>query len=243
MARFSGKVALISGGARGQGAHEAAMLVAEGGRVVIGDILEEEGRALASALGTSARFSRLDVTREEDWASVIAAATDWEPPTLLINNAGIFRGASLEQSSIAEFEAHYRVNQLGPFLGMRALAPIMRAAGGGAIVNISSVAGLRGTAGTIAYGATKWALRGMTKIAASELASSNIRVNSVHPGLVVTDMIDWIPAAGRDDYRSRLPLGRLVTVAEVAEVVLFLLSDAAASMTGTEIVIDAGAVL
>src|SRR5215469_5665932 len=159
MARFDNKVVLISGGARGQGAAEARLLVAEGAKVVIGDVLEAEGRRLAEELGPAAAFVRQDVTGEADWANAIAAAQKLGGLHGMVNNAGIFAPRSLMETDAALFERHMRVNQLGCFLGMKAVVPLMERSGGGAIVNISSVAGLRGSPGAIAYSATKWALR------------------------------------------------------------------------------------
>src|SRR5215470_9940630 len=156
MDRVKGKVILISGGARGQGAAEARLFVAEGARVVIGDVLEAEGRQLASELGPSAAFVRQDVTQERAWETAI--------------NAAIYQPRTLIETDTELFERHTRINQLGCFLGMKTVVPLMERSGGGSIVNISSVAGLRGSPGALAYSATKWALRGMTKAAAIDLA-------------------------------------------------------------------------
>jgi 3alpha(or 20beta)-hydroxysteroid dehydrogenase len=166
MARCQDKVVIISGGARGQGAAEARLLVAEGAKVVIGDVLEAEGRKLAEELGSRAMFLRHDVTEEGDWAKAVQAAERLGGLHGMVNNAGIFVPRSLMETDAALFERHMRVNQLGCFLGMKAVADLMERSGGGSIVNISSVAGLRGSPGAIAYSATKWALRGMTKAAA-----------------------------------------------------------------------------
>ena len=175
MDRLKGKVILISGGARGQGAAEARLCVGEGARVVIGDVLETEGRALATELGAAAAFVRQDVTRESDWQATVAAAEAMGGLHGLINNAGIYQPRTLMETDTDLFERHMRVNQLGCFLGMQAVVPLMERSGGGSIVNISSVAGLRGSPGAIAYSATKWALRGMTKAAAIDLAPKKNR--------------------------------------------------------------------
>ena len=243
MAQFDGRVVLISGGARGQGAAEARMLVARGARVVIGDVLEAEGVALARDLGDAAAFVSQDVTRPEDWARAVAAAEALGGLHGLVNNAGIYIPKPLMQTDVELFERHVRINQLGCFLGMQAAVPAMERAGGGSIVNISSVAGLRGSPNAFAYSATKWALRGMTKAAAADLASHNIRVNSVHPGPIETPMLDVrTPEENRRRLQS-VPMRRAGTAEEVAKLVLFLLSDDSAYMTGAELAIDGGATL
>jgi 3alpha(or 20beta)-hydroxysteroid dehydrogenase len=243
MARFSGKVMLISGGARGQGAAEARLLVAEGARVILGDVLEAEGAALASELGPAAQFFKLDVTKEADWARAVAAAEALGPLTGLVNNAGIYVPKLMMETDAALFERHTSINQLGCFLGMKAVVPTMERAGGGSIVNISSTAGLRGSARAFAYGATKWALRGMTKSAALELAPRGIRVNSVHPGPIATPMLDIRTPEENAARLTSVPMGRQGTAEEVARLVLFLLSDESSYMTGSELAIDGGATL
>ncbi|MDO9707337.1 SDR family NAD(P)-dependent oxidoreductase [Paracraurococcus lichenis] len=243
MARFAGKVVLISGGARGQGAAEARLLVAEGGRVVIGDVLEAQGRALAAELGAAARFVRQDVTRLEDWAAAVEAAESMGGLHGMVNNAGIYVPKPLMQTDAELFERHMRVNQLGCFLGMQAVVPAMERAGGGSIVNISSTAGLRGSPGALAYCATKWALRGMTKAAAVDLAPRGIRVNSVHPGPIDTDMVKVWTNEQRAVRLSQIPIGRIGEAEDVARVVLFLLSEESAYMTGAELSVDGGASL
>jgi 3alpha(or 20beta)-hydroxysteroid dehydrogenase len=244
MARVDGKVILISGGARGQGAAEARLCVAEGARVVIGDVLEAEGRQLAAELGAAARFLRQDVTRESDWQKAIEAAQSFGGLHGLVNNAGIFQPRTLMETDAELFERHMRVNQLGCFFGMKCVVPLMERSGGGSIVNISSVAGLRGSPGAIAYSATKWALRGMTKAAAIDLASRKIRVNSVHPGPIDTEMLK--APRPSEQYRvriERVPMKRMGTAEEVARLVLFLLSDESGYITGAEVTIDGGTVL
>jgi len=240
MARFNGKVILISGGARGQGAAEARMLVAEGGRVVIGDVLETEGRRLAAELGDAAVFLHQDVTEEADWKEAVETAEHLGGLHGMVNNAGIFIPRSLMETDTALFERHMRVNQLGCFLGMKAVVGAMERSGGGSIVNISSVAGLRGSPGAIAYSATKWALRGMTKAAAIDLAPRNIRVNSVHPGPIDTEMLKVRTPEENRRRIEMVPMRRMGTAEEVAKLVLFLLSDDSAYITGAEMTIDGG---
>ncbi|MBV8612169.1 MAG: glucose 1-dehydrogenase [Acetobacteraceae bacterium] len=240
MPRFQNKVVLISGGARGQGAAEARMIVAEGGRVVIGDVLDAEGQRLAGELGDSAVFLRQDVTEEADWARAVEAAERLGGLRGMVNNAGIYVPATLLETDQALFERHMRINQLGCFLGMKAVAGAMERAGGGSIVNISSVAGLRGSPGAIAYSATKWALRGMTKAAAIELAPHGIRVNSVHPGPIDTEMLKVRTPEQNARRVQQVPMLRMGTAEEVARLVLFLLSDDSAYITGAEVSIDGG---
>lgn len=243
MARFDGKVVLISGGARGQGAAEARALVAEGARVVLGDVLEAEGAALAQELGPKARFLCQDVTSEADWAACVAAAEAMGGLHGLVNNAGIYVPARLMETSAALFQRHLQINQFGAFLGMQAVVPAMRRAGGGSIVNISSTAGLRGSPRALAYSGTKWALRGMTKAAALDLAPDNIRVNSVHPGPIATPMLDVRTPEENQARLAQVPLRRQGSAEEVAGLVLFLLSDESRYMTGAELAIDGGASL
>jgi 3alpha(or 20beta)-hydroxysteroid dehydrogenase len=240
MTRFQGKGILISGGARGQGAAEARMLVAEGARVVIGDLREDEGRRLAAELGAAAAFVRHDVTDEAEWARAVAAAEALGGLHGMVNNAGIYIPRTLLETDVALFEQHVRINQLGCFLGMKAVVGAMERSGGGSIVNISSVAGLRGSPGAFAYSATKWALRGMTKSAAIDLAPRRIRVNSVHPGPIDTEMLKIRSAEDNQRRTQQVPMKRMGTAEEVAQLVLFLLSDDSAYVTGAELTIDGG---
>jgi 3alpha(or 20beta)-hydroxysteroid dehydrogenase len=241
--RFDDKVFVLSGGARGLGEAQARQLVAEGGRVLIGDILVEEGERLASELGERCRFQRLDVTSEAQWSDAVAAAEQMGPVHGLVNNAGVYKPVPLLDTDAAEFERHTRVNQLGTFLGMRAVVPALERSGGGAIVNISSTVGLRSAPNSIAYTATKWAVRGMTKAAALELAPKNIRVNSVHPGVIDTDMIAIRSREQNIARVQQVPMKRLGTAEEIAMLVLFLLSDDSRYMTGSEVAMDGGAAL
>jgi 3alpha(or 20beta)-hydroxysteroid dehydrogenase len=243
MARLAGKIILISGGARGQGAAEARLFVAEGAKVVIGDVLEAQGERLASELGEAAVFVRQDVTREDDWDKAVNAAAGLGGLHGLVNNAGIYQPKTLMETDAALFERHMRVNQLGCFLGMKAVVPLMERSGGGSIVNISSVAGLRGSPGAIAYSATKWALRGMTKAAAIDLARRKIRVNSVHPGPIDTEMLNVQTPEQSQRRLEAVPMKRRGTAQEVAALVLFLLSEESGYITGAEVAIDGGATL
>jgi 3alpha(or 20beta)-hydroxysteroid dehydrogenase len=243
MGRLEGKVILISGGARGQGAAEARLFVAEGARVIIGDVLEPQGRALAAELGQSAAFVPHDVTKETDWQRAVDAAQALGGLHGMVNNAGIYQPKTLMETDVELFERHMRVNQLGCFIGMKAVVPLMEKSDGGSIVNVSSVAGLRGSPGAIAYSATKWALRGMTKAAAVDLAPQKIRVNSIHPGPIDTEMLKVRTAEQNAERLTRVPMNRMGTVDEIAKLVLFLLSDESSYITGAEVAIDGGATL
>lgn len=242
--RFEGKTVLITGGARGQGAAEAIQIASEGGQVVIGDILDEQGKQLAATIGENASYVHLDVSSEQDWRSLIRCLEGKRTGLHgLVNNAAIYEPLPMTDSSVALFEKHFRVNQLGCFLGMREVSPLIETSGGGAIVNISSIAGMRGSRTCMAYSATKWALRGMTKCAALELAPAGIRVNSIHPGWVETEMLLAEDSSDRESQYALIPLKRAGTVDEVADLVLFLLSNESRYITGAEIAIDGGLLL
>ncbi len=243
MNRLAGKIILISGGARGQGAAEARLFVAEGARVVIGDILEAEGQRVAADLGRPAVFVRLDVTLEHDWTRAVETAIGLGGLHGLVNNAGIYQPKTLMETDAALFERHMRVNQLGCFLGMKSVVPAMTQTGSGSIVNISSVAGLRGSPGAIAYSSTKWALRGMTKAAAIDLAPRKIRVNSIHPGPIDTEMLNVRTPEQNQQRLQSVPMKRMGTAKEVADLTLFLLSEESGYITGAEVAIDGGAAL
>ena len=243
MGRVDGKVVLVSGGARGQGEAEARLLVREGARVVIGDVQDELGAKVAAELGSGALYHPLDVRRPQDWQRGVAAAEQrFGRLDGLVNNAGISRSGAIETMPLAAYLEVIQVNQVGCFLGMQAAIPALRRAGGGSIVNISSIAGLRGVAGMAAYCASKFAIRGMTKAAALELGHDGIRVNSVHPGTIDTPMVSGPEFAGVDKaaYFAKQPIPRIGTSEEVASLVLYLISDESAFATGGEFVIDGG---
>jgi 3alpha(or 20beta)-hydroxysteroid dehydrogenase len=243
MGRVDGKVVLISGGARGQGAAEARLLAREGARAVIGDILDEAGTKLAAEIGDRVRYQRLDVRIATDWQRCVAVAErEFGRLDGLVNNAGISRAGAIETMPLADYLEVVNVNQVGCFLGMQAAIPALRRAGGGAIVNISSIAGLRGVAGMAAYCASKFAIRGMTKVAALELGHAGIRVNSVHPGTIDTPMVSGpeFEAVDKAAYFAKQPIPRIGTSEEVASLVLYLISDESAFATGGEFVIDGG---
>lgn len=239
MGRFDGKVALISGGARGMGAAHVRGLIAEGAKVVFGDILDDEGASLAEELGDSAHYVHLDVTKDDDWKQAIAAAeTAYGPISLLVNNAGIVAYGPVDVMEPDEFRRVIDINLTGTFLGMHYTVPSMRKAGGGAIINISSTAGLMGYATIAAYGASKWGVRGMTKAVAMELGSDNIRVMSIHPGPIRTPMTEGMG----DELTMAQPIKRFGEPEEVTKLMMFMAADATYS-TGSEWVIDGGAVL
>ncbi|HEX5366260.1 MAG TPA: glucose 1-dehydrogenase [Acidimicrobiales bacterium] len=245
MARLDGKVALITGAARGQGAVEARRFVEEGARVVVADVLDDEGRAVADSLDGSGAYTHLDVSSEADWAAAMDTARQaFGGLDVLVNNAGILLIRPLEQTGVDDYMRVVSVNQLGVFLGMRSAAPLLTERGGGSIVNISSVDGLVGTPGFTAYVATKFAVRGMTKAAAIELGSRGIRVNSVHPGGVDTPMLRLDAGMAEDvdldALFKRNPLPRCGRPEDVANLVLFLASDESAYCTGSEFVVDGG---
>jgi 3alpha(or 20beta)-hydroxysteroid dehydrogenase len=240
MNRFVGGVVVVTGAARGQGAEQARRLVSEGARVVLSDILDEEGRDLATNLGKAAIFIHHDVTSEEGWFALIAEAERFGAMRGLVNNAGIYRPVPLLETEVSMVEQHFRVNQLGTLLGMKHGGAALKRCGRGSIVNISSTTGLRGTINSVSYGATKWAIRGMTKTAALELAPFKIRVNSVHPGLIDTAMLDVRRGEDLEQREAKIPMGRMGTVNDVANAVLFLLSDESDYITGAEISIDGG---
>ncbi|GAA2343114.1 glucose 1-dehydrogenase [Saccharopolyspora halophila] len=242
MGRLAGKVALITGAARGQGAAIARGFVAEGASVVIADVREELGKRTADELGDAAIFQRLDVSDETDWAAAVVATTQqFGKLDVLVNNAGVLTFSALEDMELAEYERIVRVNQFGTFLGMRAAVPELDAAGGGSIVNFSSVEGLGGMPNLVAYTASKFAIRGMTKAAATELGRRGIRVNSVHPGMVDTGMIrDFTGDGDISPIGEMVPLGRPGEPEDVVGLVVFLASDESGYCTGAEFVADGG---
>ncbi len=236
MARLDNAVILITGAARGQGEAEALKAAAAGATVVVTDVLDDEGIDVANRAGGA--YHRLDVTQAASWVDVVGAVTaEHGRIDGLVNNAGIFRHGGVLEGDVDSFRLITEVNQVGVFNGMVHVAPVMKDNGGGSIVNISSVAGLRGL-GTIGYTASKWAVRGMSKAAARELAPHGIRVNSVHPGLIETEMLSQLSGGANDALTAMVPLGRTATSEEVADVVIFLLSDEASYVTGAEIAVD-----
>jgi 3alpha(or 20beta)-hydroxysteroid dehydrogenase len=245
--RLAGKVALITGAARGQGAAEAALFASEGASVVLTDVLTDEGRATAAAIAAkhgpdAAVFLEHDVRSEAAWAAVVAATLErYGRVDVLVNNAGVFRPGGVTTTTEADYRFIIDINQIGVFLGMRAIAPAMVEQRSGSIVNISSIAGLAGSAGFLAYGASKWAVRGMTKSVARELAPLGVRVNSVHPGIIDTAMAGLFDDLGvRHAVDQRIPFGREATPEEVAQLVLYLASDESRYSTGSEFVVDGG---
>jgi 3alpha(or 20beta)-hydroxysteroid dehydrogenase len=234
--RLDGKVALITGAARGMGSAHARRFVAEGARVVLGDILDGEGAALAADLGPAARYIRLDVTKPDDWAAAVAlCVADFGGLDILVNNAGIFGGAAIVEHPLDLWQRMIDINLTGVFLGIRAATTVLVASGSGSIINISSVAGLRGAPGGSAYVASKFGVRGLTKAVAAELAPFGVRCNSVHPGIIDTPM-----AAGLNTQGYDYPLGRMARSEEVTNIVLYLASDEASYSTGSEFVVDGG---
>ncbi|MFI0981603.1 glucose 1-dehydrogenase [Streptomyces sp. NPDC021093] len=238
---LTGKTVVITGGARGLGAEAARQAVAAGANVVITDVLDEEGAATAAELGERARFQHHDVTSEEDWARVAAfAVAEFGGIDGLVNNAGISTGRFLADESVEHFRKVLDINLTGVFIGMKSVVPAMKETGGGSIVNISSAAGLMGLALTAGYGASKWGVRGLTKIGAVELGTARIRVNSVHPGMTYTPMTAAVGIQQGEGNYPNTPMGRVGEAHEIAGAVVFLLSDSASYVTGAELAVDGG---
>lgn len=241
--RLAGKVAIVTGAAQGQGAAIARAFVDEGAQVAIADIADEPGKQLADELGTDAIFVHHDVSDEESWQAVVTETTStFGPVTALVNNAGVLQFAELASMEGADFERLFRINVMGCFLGMKTVAPVMADAGGGSIMNCSSVEGLGGMPTLVAYTGTKFAIRGMTKAAAMELGPKNIRVNSVHPGMVDTGMTRaYAGEEGMKWAAKRVALKRVGTPDDIAPMYVFLASDESSFSTGAEFVADGGA--
>ena len=242
--RLAGKVAIVSGGSRGMGAFEAELFVKEGAKVVVGDVREAEGRALAEKIGGDAAFVRLDVTSEEDWAAAVKEAVDcYGKLDILVNNAGVSARGSIEETTVEDWDRVMDINAKGVFLGTRSAIPEMRKGGGGSIINISSQLGLVGmNESSPQYQASKGAVRIFTKSTAVQYAAEGIRVNSVHPGPIVTPMTEArrSDAAVQQVMVSRIPLGRYGESEDVAYGVLYLASDESSYITGTDIKITGG---
>lgn len=251
MSRVEGKVAIVTGSARGTGEETARLLCNEGAKVVVADVLEEQGAAVAADLGSDAHFVRLDVTNEESWANCVGETTErFGAPTVLVNNAGLLHIAALIETEADDVERLWRVNQLGPFLGMKAVALAMQGAGGGSIVNVASVDGLSAKNGLAAYASTKWGLRGLTRVAALELGQRGIRVNTVcpeagGPGMrrpFTPDSIDPMDtlAFTHDVIPNNQKRPGIEIIRDIARMILFLASDESLSCTGSDYAVDAG---
>ncbi|MEE2674693.1 MAG: SDR family oxidoreductase [Myxococcota bacterium] len=237
--RLAGKVAIITGAARGQGAAEAKLFVEHGAKVVLGDVLDE-GRAVADGLGDAATFVPMDIRREEDWAAAVEAAEALGPLNVLINNAAVVHFSSIVETTLEDYKRVIDINQVGTFLGIRSVIEPMKAAGGGSIINVSSIDGLQAKNALIAYAASKWAIRGMTKVAALELGHHGIRVNSLHPGGIDTVMGNPAGLENIDEFYKRHPIPRAGRPEEMAQLALFLASDESSYSTGSEFVADGG---
>jgi 3alpha(or 20beta)-hydroxysteroid dehydrogenase len=240
MGRLDGKVALITGGARGQGAAEGKLFRAEGAEVYLTDVLVDEGIETAAKIG--ATFIEHDVTDSDAWTAIVKRIENEHAHLdVLINNAGIFHMMGMADTERELWDRTIAINQTGVFLGLQAVAAIMTRQKSGSIINISSIAGLRGSSGAFAYGASKWAVRGMTKSAAQELSPHGIRVNSIHPGIIETAMVDEFSRKGiNENVRQQIPMGHYADASEVANLALFLASDESTYCSGSEFVVDGG---
>jgi 3alpha(or 20beta)-hydroxysteroid dehydrogenase len=244
MGRLEGRTALVTGAARGQGAVFAQAMAEEGARVVLADVRDPEGREAASQIGDAAAYRHLDVTSQDEWRATVAwCEEELGPISILVNNAGILRVGAFEHMSLEDYRAVIEVNQVGCFLGMQSVISSMRSAGGGSIINMSSVAGLHGTRGVMGYVASKFAVRGMTRAAALELGIDGIRVNSIHPGTIDTPMVNdgSFDSVDRQAYFASIPAGRMGQPSDVAGLVVFLASDESSYCTGAEFIVDGGA--
>jgi 3alpha(or 20beta)-hydroxysteroid dehydrogenase len=241
MTSFSGLTAIVTGAAGAMGEQDARMFAERGANVVLTDVRADEGTAIADDIGKSAVFVPHDVSSESGWNTVIETALSaFGSVNVLVNNAAISKAIKLIDTDVDTFDLFYRINQLGVYLGMKSVVEPMKAVGGGSIINISSVAGLRGASTLFAYSASKWAVRGMTQSAALELARFKIRVNAVFPGVIDTPMNAPNPPGMNDVLVKTTPLRRMGESREVAEAVLFLASPEASFATGAELAIDGG---
>ncbi|WP_127781921.1 glucose 1-dehydrogenase [Rhodococcus sp. X156] len=245
MADLAGKVAIITGAAGGQGAAAARRFIEEGAQVMIADIDDVKGAALADELGEHAHYRHLDVGNEEQWADLVEETVALLGKVdVLVNNAGILMFSALADTTLEQYERVIRINQVGTFLGMRSVVKPMTAAGGGSIINTSSIEGLAAVPLLVAYSSSKFAIRGMSKVAAMELGEVGIRVNSVHPGMIDTNMVSTAAGGGEVDLSPagrKVALRRVGRPEEIAEVLVFLASDKSSYCTGAEFVADGGA--
>lgn len=242
--RLSGRVAIVTGAAGGMGAALAALFVAEGAHVVLTDVNDGEGKVVADELGAHAEYVHHDVGDEAAWTELVQRVdSTYGRVDILVNNAGITRAGSLEEFEVDDFDAVVRVNQLGVLLGMRSVVAPMRRAGGGSIINIASAASIRSLPGLIVYSGTKFAVRGMSQVAAAELGPDNIRVNTIHPGATDTPMHRANPSELHAKLLERIPLKRFGDPGDIAEMALFLASDASSYVTGSDFLVDGGFVL
>ena len=252
MIDLTDKVALVSGGSRGMGASHVRALVNSGAKVILGDILEEQGEALEQELGSNAKFVQLDVTKEDNWKEAVNEAMSlFGALHILVNNAGVACHSPLENCSLEEYRRVTEINQTGVFLGMREVISAMRETGEGSIINISSIDGITGMANVLPYVASKFAVTGMTKTAALELARYNIRTNSIHPGYIETPMISGFDTDSetnvedgvqmmRDYCAYRVPSGRVGKSEDITNIVLFLASEASSYCNGSQFICDGG---
>lgn len=242
MKRLTGKVALVTGGARGMGEATVRLLLEEGARVLIGDVLDEAGQALAEELGEDARYIHLDVTRKSEWTAAVASAAELGALSVLVNNAAIIFHKTIADTTEEDFMKIVSVNQLGVFLGMQSVFESLKTNGGGSIINVSSIDGLQSKNSLVAYSSTKWAVRGMTKAAAMEMGKFRIRVNSVHPGGIFTAMhgSEFMSQEDADNFYKNHAIPRVGLPREVAALSAFLASDEATYSTGAEFIADGG---
>ncbi len=242
MKRLTGKVAIVTGGARGMGEATVRLLIEEGARVLIGDVLDEPGQALADELGEDARYVHLDVTSKSDWAAAVTSAAELGALSVLVNNAAIIFQKTIMDTTEEDFMKIVSVNQLGVFLGMQSVFESLKANGGGSIINVSSIDGLQSKNSLVAYSSTKWAVRGMTKAAAMEMGKFKIRVNSVHPGGIFTAMhgSEFMSQEDADKFYKNHAIPRVGLPREVAALSAFLASDEATYSTGAEFIADGG---